>query len=187
MNFKVLSVAALLVSSLCFSTVSVAEKMPESPKQKESRIEGDLNKLFKEALKASAVELDGDHEMSPFALVKKKDGSLGFFAPSDKNENLSTDQQVASIRRMLIDLAATRQINASVQVMYATVSDGKDNKNQGLVFEIEHRAGVSIMRFIPVSEIEDEQGKKTGDLMFEMEKLSTGSKTQTVFAASIVQ
>ena len=186
MNFKVLSVAALVISSFCFSAGSVAEKMPESPKQKESRIEGDLNKLFKEALKASALELDGDHEMSPFALVKKKDGSLGFFAPTDKNENLSTDAQIASIRRMLIDLASTRQINASVQVMYATVSDGKKN-NQGLVFEIEHRAGVSIMRFIPVSEIEDEHGNKTGDLMFEMEKLSTGNKAQTVFAASIVQ
>ncbi len=187
MNFKVLSVAALLVSSLCFSVGSVAEKMVESPQHKEQRIEGDLTFLFKEALKASALEMDKDQEMAPFAMVKKSDGTLGFFAPTENNKGKSVNQQIASIRKMLMDLASTRQIEASVQAMYATVSNGSGDSNQGLVFEIEHRDGVSIMRFIPVSEILDDKGEKTGKLLFEIEKLSTGSKPQTVFAASIVQ
>ncbi len=187
MNFKVLSVAALLIGSVCFSGGSVAEKMVESPKHKENRIENDLNFLFQEALKASALEMDKDHEMAPFSMVKKIDGTLGFFTPSEKNKSKSIDRQIADIRKILIDLASTQQIEASVQAMYATVSDGTGASNQGLVFEIEHREGVSLMRFIPVSKILNDAGEKTGKLLFEMEKLSTGSKPQTVFAASIVQ
>ncbi len=187
MNFKVLSVAALLISTVCFSASSVAEKMPESPKQIKERIETNLTSLFTDAVKAAAVELDKDHEMAPFTILMKKDGTFGFLSLSDKNDGMSVDQQVASIRALLIDMASTRQIDATVQVMYANVSNKSGDSSQGLVFEIEHREGVSMMRFIPVSEIKDESGKKTGRLVFEMEKLSTGSKPQTVFAASIVQ
>ncbi len=187
MNFKVLSIATILISSFCFSAFSIAEKMVESPKHKEERIEGDLTFLFKEALKACALEMDKDQEMAPFAMIKKSDGTLGFFAPSANNKKMSVNDQIASIRKMLMDLASTQQIEASVQVMYATVSNDAGASNQGLVFEIEHREGVSIMRFIPVSKILDDTGKNTGKLLFEMEKLSTGSKPQTVFAASIVQ
>ncbi len=187
MNFKVLSVAALLVSSLCFSVMSIAEKMPETPQQKEERIEANLTFLFKEAINASALELEKDHEMAPFAMLMKRDGKLGFFSTGDKNKGMSVDQQVASIRALLIDMASTKQIDATVQVMYASVSNKKGATSQGLVFEIEHRDGVSIMRFLPVSEIKDDKGVKTGKLLFEMERLSTGSKPQTVFVASIVQ
>ncbi len=193
MNFKALSIATLLFTTVCFPAVSIAEgvveKMVESPKHKEQRIEGDLTFLFKEALKACALEMDKDQEMSPFAMIKKTDGTLGFFSPAEneKNKKMSVDSQIASVRKMLMDLASTQQIEASVQAMYVTVSNDTGASNQGLVFEIEHRDGVSIMRFIPVSEILDDAGKKTGKLLFEMEKLSTGSKPQTVFAASIVQ
>ncbi len=164
-----------------------AEKMPETPRQKEDRIEANLTFLFKEAINASAAELDKDHQMAPFAMIMKKDGTLGFFSTGDKNKGLSVDQQVASIRALLIDLASSQQIDASVQVVYAGVANKAGKNSQGLVFEIEHREGVSIMRFIPVSEIKDDAGVKTGKLMFEMEKLSTGSKPQAVFVASIVQ
>jgi hypothetical protein len=187
MNFKVLTIATLLLSTVCFSAFTVAEKMPETAQQKEDRIEGNLTFLFREAINASAAELDKDHQMAPFAMLMKKDGKLGFFSTGDKNKGLSIDQQVASIRALLIDMASTQQIDASVQVMYAGVANKSGESSQGLVFEIEHREGVSIMRFIPVSEIKDDKGVKTGKLMFEMEKLSTGSKPQTVFAASIVQ
>ncbi len=187
MNFKVLSIATLLISTVCFSAVSVAEKMSETPQQKEERIEANLTYLFKEAINASALELEKDHEMAPFAMLMKKDGTLGFFSTGDKNKGMSVDQQVASIRALLIDMASSQQIDATVQVMYASVSNKAGDSSQGLVFEIEHRDGVSIMRFLPVSEIKDEAGAKTGRLLFEMEKLSTGSKPQTVFVASIVQ
>ncbi len=191
MNFKVLSVAALIISSLCFSAGSIAEKaaekMPETPQQKEERIEANLTFLFKEAINASALELEKDHEMAPFAMLMRKDGNLGFFSTGDKNKGMSVDQQVASIRALLIDMASSQQIDATVQVVYASVSNKAGKSSQGLVFEIEHREGVSLMRFLPVSEIEDEAGVKTGKLLFEMEKLSTGSKPQTVFVASIVQ
>ncbi len=191
MNFKVLSIATLLISTVCFSAATIAEKaaekMPETPQQKEERIEANLTFLFKEAINAAALELDKDHEMAPFVMLMKKDGQLGFFSTGDKNKGMSVDQQVASIRALLIDMARTQQIDATVQVMYASVTNKAGSSSQGLVFEIEHREGVSIMRFIPVSEIKDEAGVKTGKLLFEMEKLSTGSKPQTVFAASIVQ
>jgi len=191
MNFKVLSVATLIISSLCFSAGSIAEKaaekMPETPQQKEERIEANLTFLFKEAINASALELEKDHEMAPFAMLMRKDGNLGFFSTGDKNKGMSVDQQVASIRALLIDMASSQQIDATVQVVYASVSNKAGKSSQGLVFEIEHREGVSLMRFLPVSEIEDEAGVKTGKLLFEMEKLSTGSKPQTVFVASIVQ
>jgi len=188
MNFKVLSVAALVISTICFSGVSSAEKMPESPKQKERRIESNLTSLFKDAVKAAAVELDQDHKMAPFAIVMKKNGTFGFLTIDDKKNETSIDQQVASIRALLIDMASTQQIDATVQVLYAEVSNKEgDSHSQGLVFEIEHRDGVSMMRFLPVSEMTDDKGVKNGDLVFEVEKLSTGSKPQTIFVASIVQ
>ncbi len=190
MNFKVLSVAALLVSSLCFSAVATAEKMPESAKYKSDRIEKTLNTMLVEALKAAALEMDKDHKMAPFAFVQKKDGSIGFFTSidDDAHKDETVDQKIAGVRAMLIDLARTQQINASVQVMYVSVFSGESNKGaQGLAFEVEHREGVSLMQFIPVVEVKDDAGKKTGELLFDMERLSTGSKPQTIFAASIVQ
>jgi len=188
MNFKVLSVAALVISSFCFSAGSVAEEMPESPKQKEKRIETNLTALFKDAVTAAAAELDKDHEMAPFAIVMKKNGTFGFLTIDDKQKGTSVNQQVASIRALLIDMASTQQIDATIQVLYADVSSkASDDSSQGLVFEIEHRDGVSIMRFLPVSEMTDDKGVINGKLLFEMAKLSTGSKPQTVFAASIVQ
>ncbi len=190
MNFKVLSVAVLLLGTVCFSAFSVAEKMPESAKYKSDRIEKTLNTMLVEALKAAALEMDKDHKMAPFAFVQKKDGSIGFFTSidDDAHKENTVDQKIAGVRAMLIDLASTKQINASVQVMYASIFNGETNKGtQGLVFEVEHREGVSLMQFIPVVEVKDDKGVKTGKLLFEMEKLSTGSKPQTVFAASIVQ
>ena len=194
MNFKVLSVATLIISSLCFSVASIAqqpsEKMPESPKHKGERIEKILNVMLVQALKAAALEMDKDHKVAPFAIVQKSAGGLGFFTSiaDEAHKDETVDQKTASVRAILNDLARKHKINASVQVMYASIFNGETNKSsQGLVFEVEHRDGVSFMRFIPVVEVKDDAGNKTGKLQFEMERLTTSSKPQTVFIASIVQ
>ncbi len=190
MNFKVLSVAALLISTVCFSGVSIAqkaaEKMPETPQQKEERIEANLTFLFKEAINASALELEKDHEMAPFTVLMKKDGTMGYFNTGGKNKGMSIEQQSASIRALLIDMARTKQIDASVQAMYATITDKKGKNAQGLMFEIEHREGIAMMRFLPVSEVEDENGKKTGKLWFDLKRMSTSAKPRVIFPESIV-
>ncbi len=184
MNFKVLSVAALLVSSLCFTAVSTAEKMPESPKQQELRIESDVNEIFERGFKIAAAELDLRQLVKPFAVIKKRGGGFGVFGmdATEKNAKLTVDDQAASIRKHLIELVVADQIDASLQVMYATVRQKGKAPRQGLIFEIEHIDGVSLLRFLPISKIKDDQGKETGELLFELESLSTTVKPKTVFA-----
>ncbi|OUR62681.1 hypothetical protein A9Q73_10040 [Bermanella sp. 47_1433_sub80_T6] len=184
MNFKVLSVAALVISSFCFSAGSVAEKMPESPKQIELNIENTVNALFKSAIIAAAKDLNEDKTMRPFALVKKVDGTIGFFQAdeTDKNEDYSVMQQAASIRKLLIELAVNNQIVSSAQVMYTrALVEGKEPV-QGLSFEIEHIKGLSLMRFMPVTKELDENGTWNKKLRFQIESTSTTKKPQVVFA-----
>jgi len=72
-------------------------------------------------------------------------------------------------------------------VMYATVRQKGKAPRQGLIFEIEHIDGVSLLRFLPISKIKDEQGKESGKLLFELEALSTTVKPKTVFAFAKMQ
>lgn len=188
MIFK--SLKAVLISTLLIFTSSAvySEVMPQSAKFKAATVNKDMNVLFQEAFKACALEMDNDFEMSPFAMIKKTDGTIGFFIPpaEQKDRVLTVDQQIASVRRLLIDLASTNQIVASVQAQYVSVAQGGKIERQGIVFELEHKQGLSLMRFLPVSEVKDEAGKVVG-LNFETDKLSTGSKKQIVFSPSIVQ
>ncbi len=184
MNVKAVFVATLFISGFSFSALTVAEKMIESPKHKGERIETILNVMLVAALKAAVQKLDKNNKMSPFAIVQKKDGSIGFFTVTADEKKKAVDQQAATVRTMLVNLANTRQINASVQVMYRSIVNGKANK--GLVFEVEHREGVSLVQLIPVAELKNDAGKKTGKLSVEMEGLSTSSKPKIVFATATV-
>ncbi len=183
MNFKVLSVAALVVSSLCFSAGSVAEKMPESSKHKEVRIEKDLNDIFERGLRLAAYKLDNKEDIRPFAVIKKNDGKVGVFELDAKqvNEKMSINKMSFSVRRYLTELAIAKQIQASVLVMYATVKPKGEEARQGLNFEIEHLDGVSMMRFIPVSPAKSEGDK----LIIHTELISSAIKPATVFTEMV--
>ncbi len=181
MNFKVLSVAALVISSFCFSAGSVAEQMPESPKQKELRIENSLNGLFTRAMNTAAIKLDQTQIIEPFAIVQKIDGTLGVFG-LDQNKNQSVNEQHLSIRRLLRELAYEKQITAAVQVMYAIIEEKGKSQQHGLTFELEHVSGISLVRFLPVKEYIDQEDEKNNKWIFALETLSTSIKPRTVFS-----
>ena len=181
MNFKSLKVV-LIVLSFCLSGQVFAEKIPESPKQKEIRIENDLNRLFREATITAAKKLDKTKQVEPFALVSKLDGTTGVYQAdkTEKNAKLSVIEQVSAIRNVLVGLGHSKQINAYVQVMYAQVQQNKKN-TQGLSVELEHIEGVSLMRFVPVTELKNELGELTGELQIELGQISTAKKPKVVF------
>ncbi len=184
MNFKTLSIATLLVNSFCLSAASSAEVMPESPKHKEIRIENTLNELFTRAMNTAAVKLDQTKVIEPFAIIKRIDGSLGVFEldQSADKKQLTVNNQHLSIRRLLRELAFEKQITASIQVMYALVQEEGKEQRQGLTFELEHQSGVSLIRFLPVSEQIDKEDEANNKWVFEIELLSTSIKPRTVFS-----
>ncbi len=190
MNFKAVFVATLLVSSFSFSSAASAEKaletMPESLKQKEERLESDLNALFEVAVKTAAYKLDETKQVPPFGVIKKMDKSIGVFEAKG-GKFKTVEEKSASIRRLLIELAASQQIEASVMVMYSVVKQKGKDTQQGLMFEVEHKEGISIMRFLPITKKEDPTDKTKTKLVFELQSLVTNVKPQTVFARSIVQ
>ncbi len=187
MNFKVLSVATLLISTACFSVGSVAEKMPESPKHKETRIENDLNNLFKRGLDTAAVKLDRNEDIRPFAIIKKLDGKLGVFELDDtpKNASLSVNQMALSVRRYLTELAIASQIEASVLVMYAVIRPKGGKARQGLTFEMEHIEGVSIIRFLPITDHRNDENSETNKLVLHTEDLTDNLKPASVFTEMV--
>lgn len=189
MKFKSLKIVMFFVVACSTSLHTLSEEMPLSPKQLEVQIEQDLHDMLNRAVMAAAADLDDDMIMRPFAVIKRNNGSIGVFSANDteKNNSLSVIDQSAGLRKILIDMATTNQITASVQAMYATVKKEGNEARQGISFEIEHVKGVSLVRFLPVSEIKDEQGVKTGKLLFELESLSTSLKPKTVFAFSRMQ
>jgi hypothetical protein len=161
------------------------EKMPESPAFRAARIEKDVNDLFGRATRMAAVELANASQVKPFAMIKKADDTWGVFRAdaTEKNKALSINDQVASIRKLLIELAKDDQIKGSALVMYASVSEqGKSSVKHGLSYEIEHIEGVSLIRFLPVSYMKDENGKKTDELQFELNQITTEGKPKIVFA-----
>jgi hypothetical protein len=158
--------------------------MPESPKMKSQRVEREVNEMFQRGFRTASVKMDVTGEIRPFAVIQKKDGKYGVFSTeiNEKTKDISIDSQAASIRKYLIELVVADQIDASMQVMFATIQEEGKPARQGLVFEIEHQEGVSLLRFLPVSKIKDEQGADSGKLLFEMESMSTSAKPQVVFA-----
>jgi hypothetical protein len=194
MIFK--SLKALLISLPFLFSAAVAcadiipdksrplDVMPESPKMKSQRVEREVNEMFQRGFRTASVKMDVTGEIRPFAVIQKKDGKYGVFSTeiNEKTKDISIDSQAASIRKYLIELVVADQIDASMQVMFATILEEGKPARQGLVFEIEHQEGVSLLRFLPVSKIKDEQGADSGKLLFEMESMSTAAKPQVVFA-----
>ena len=175
---------AVLITLLFFSCeIAFSEVMPENPKYKEARIEKDVNALFKGVIVAAAKDLNDDKQMRPFALVKKLDGTTGLYQSdeSEKNKHLTVVQQASAIRNLLTGLADTEQITAYAQAMYAAIKKEDGNTVQGLSVEIEHKDGVSLMRFIPISSI-NVDGKEKLD--FQLQNVSTAVKPKVVFAQS---
>lgn len=183
MKFKAVKIISLLVVVLGASQMTLAEQMPESPKQKEIRIENDLNNLFKRGLDTAALQLNEKREVEPFAIIKRKDGKLGVFSldKTEKNKSLSINQKAFSIRRYLSELAIAQEISASVLVMFATVKEPNKKARQGLSFEIEHIDGISMLRFLPVSDYIDEKDAANNKLVLETESLSSTIKPAVVF------
>lgn len=179
-----LNKVVLIALLFCSSVNLIAEEMPESPTYKAKIVEDQVNLLLQRALLASATDLNDDQEMYPVALILRHDGKVGSFgtAESDNNSKVNVNMQVAHIRKLLVDLAQSEQILASVLAMYATVKDKNGESRQGISFEVEHIEGVSIMRFVPVSEEFSEQGNKTGKLIIETNIATTVTKPKTVFA-----
>jgi len=182
--FTAVVISAALMVSTYANAEKAFEKMPESPRVKASNLEREVNDIFQRAMMAAAVDLNDDHVVRPFAVIKRKDGKIGVFSAdeTEKNKNLSVNEQTAGIRRMLIELVVANQLDATAQVMFATVKDKNGNVRQGLSFEIEHIDGLSIVRFLPVVELKDEAGVKTGKLLFETESMSTALKPKVIFS-----
>ena len=178
MNFK--SLKAVLIGSMVISMSSLTFA---DTKVQKLKVEKELNVVFQEALKAAASELDADKTVSPFAVVLRENGKVGYFTATEENKGLSVNEQGIRIRRMLKDLALKQQIEASAFGMYATVSQNEVSQ-KGLVFEVEHEAGISIMRFLPVS---DGTGENKGKLVFETQRMQTTTKPRNIFVESIVK
>jgi len=187
MNFKVLSVAALVISTVCFSVTSSAEKMPESSKHREVRIETDLNNLFTRGMNAAALKLGKKEDLHPFAIIKKYDGSLGTFEleNSEKTKDFTVNQKALSIRRYLTELAIAKQIEAAVIVMYAVIRPKGEEPRQGITFEMEHIEGISFMRFLPTSNYVDEKDASNNKLVLHTEAISDVAKPVTVFTEMV--
>ncbi len=159
MNITSLKAVLIIISLLIAGNVH-AEK-EETNKQKELRIENDLTTLFQRGMNAAAVKLGKTNEVKPFAIIKRTDGTFGVFEidKADGSTSQSVMDQALSVRKLLIELALAKQIEASVLVMYALVgADGKET-HQGLTFEIEHKEGVSLMRVLPVRKDLNEANK----------------------------
>ena len=163
--------------------MAMAEEMPISPKQKEIRIENDLNDIFKRGLDVAAFKMNNKDDVRPFAVIKKMDGSVGVFEldVSPETKDLSVNQMTFSVRRYLTELAVAKQIKASVLVMHAMVhQEGKGN-TQGLSFEIEHIEGVSILRFLPITEYKHESDVAKNKTVLHTEAMTATVKPNTVF------
>jgi hypothetical protein len=178
MNIKFIKTLLISLPLLFATAIASADVIPESPMQKEKRLEQDVNDVFMRALKGAAYKLGQGEDVHPFAIIKKRDGSIGMFELDvKKNEKkLTVNQMAINVRRYLTELAIADQIVGSTLVMYATIQPKGEEARQGLTFEIEHIDGVSLMRFIPITD--PGEGK---DLIVHTEAVSTAGKPATVF------
>ena len=184
---KITSLKALLIGFALLTSgivsAEVAQEQRESAAQKEQRIEKDLNELFLNGMNSAAVRLDKTQQVKPFAVMKRADGTIGTFEIKDteKSKSMSVMDKALSVRKLLIELAAEKQIVASVLVMYATVGKKGEKPRQGLTFEVEHAEGVSMMRFLPVTQKPLENDQINPTLVFEIESIVSTAKPKTVF------
>ena len=186
MNFKSLKVV-LITLAFGLTAQAFAEKMPESPKQKEVRLENDLNDIFKRGLDVAAYKLNEKQDIRPFAIIKKVDGRIGLFELdiTPETEKMSVNQMTFSVRRYLTELAIAKQIKASALVMHATVQQKGKGSTQGLSFEIEHLEGVSLLRFLPITKHTDKDGPAKGKTVLHTEAMTATIKPVTVFTEMV--
>jgi hypothetical protein len=190
MKFKSLKVV-LITCIIAIAQTSFAE-MPKkelTPLEKKGLdLEADINYLFQTALKTAAFRLDKDGQVEPFAVIhRKSDNKIGVFGVDSEQKSLSVNDQNATIRNMLTKLAVNNQIKGSISVMFGQVRDKEAGTvSQGLVFEIEHEEGISLIRFIPVYEKENPVDRNKPRLVIELKAQTTNPKPAIVFAKSIV-
>ncbi len=178
---NITSLKAVLISIVLSSSLSVfaEDKVVTENDLKSTQIEKELNFLFTKALSTAATKLDAERQMTPFAMILKQNGGIGFFEIEGvKAKELSVNQQVFQIRRYLTELALNSEIKASVLGLYINMSDGKNSK-QGISFEVEHLEGVALLRVIPVTE--KQNGDQPSTIVIHTESITTSVKHAMVF------
>ncbi len=181
MNFKVLKITLAIVLMTCSVSSFSKDVVTSEAALKSSIIEKELNLAFTKALSTAATKLDAEGEMTPFAIILRRDSTLGFFEveKTPETKKLSVNDQVFGIRRYLTELALAGQIKATVLGMYVSISNGTEVSQQGISFEIEHLEGVAMLRFIPVSEKVNTD--KPNTIVIHTESISTTIKHAMVF------
>lgn len=182
-SLKVVLIVSALLSSF---NVTAEELKPVADVKatKAERIETELNVIFTRALTIAAKKLDTERKVAPFAVILKKDSTVGFFEAdlsSEKSKGFTVSEQVFQLRRYLTEMAIKDGIKASVLGQYNIIRDEKNTTVQGLNFEIEHVDGVALLKFIPVSEQDNDNGEEAKKIIIHTEFISTTVKHANVF------
>lgn len=115
-----------------------------------AKVQSEMTSVFSQGGSYAVLQHKNKNKVSPFGVGLQKDGStIVFDIPEiEKNKKLSFRERILSIKQLIHEAAMSGKINAGAMFVSAIVPQG-DKDVKGLAIEMEHKSGLSILRFAP--------------------------------------
>lgn len=156
-----------VLSLLFFSSVAFSEEaQSERSKMQEAadEVENDINYVVRVGGEYAFQRLVKQGGMEPFGVGLNKEGTTVLFdVPKEKNKGASMADKVLELRSLLAGAAQSGNLDCAALFVDSRVPvRGEDRIQPGLAIEMEHKSGMSILRFSPY-----ELDSKKEDLEFQ--------------------
>lgn len=127
---------------------SKKESNKDGVKNQLTIIQDEINDLVDQGGKYAYVQLARKNGMSPFAVGRQADGNVVILEIPKSEEKASFSEKVYTLRQMLRAAAdAGRFVSAALFVHAQVPHQGKEVA--GIAIEMEHKLGMSVLRFTP--------------------------------------
>ena len=130
------------------SCAATAEEKTADVRNQLEVIQKEINDLVDQGGKYVYLQLARKNTVSPFAIGREADGSMVMLEVPKSEEKASFNEKIYKLRELLTSGAnANKFISAALFVRAQVPHKGQDV--DGIAIEMEHKLGMSVLRFLP--------------------------------------
>ena len=150
------ALSALLALPVTVLGATEAEAPAQDMKAKVQNVQSEVNDLVDQGGKYVYMQLARSGKVSPFAVGRQADGAVIMLEVPKSEEKASFEQKILKLRQMLKLGADSNKFVAGALFVQAQVPhQGKEV--DGVAIEMEHKLGISVLRFSPYEVDRDNQ------------------------------
>jgi len=147
-KIKVLLAKAILILLILPSVALAVESQATDMKTQVKDVQKQINDLIDQGGKYVYLQIARNNGLSPFAVGRQTDGSIVMLEVPKTEEKATLQNKVLKLRQMLKLGADNDKFVAAALFVQAKVPH-KGKEVDGVAIEMEHKSGISVLRFLP--------------------------------------